>query len=162
MAPAKPARLKVLNGRGDGKDSAGRPIPTPPKFIREAPEPPEWLDGEALAEWRRVAPDLETLDLLKPADRATLTAYCETWARFVSAVAEYKAHGLTLINPDSGRVGKNPAVSIAEAAATQLRAFANDFGLSPAAERTISTTAKTDGSAADDDPFDGSGQASSA
>jgi P27 family predicted phage terminase small subunit len=159
-APAKPARLKVLNGRGGGKDCAGRPIPIPPKFAREAPEPPEWLDGEALAEWRRIVPDLENLDLLKPADRATLTTYCETWARFVDAVAEYKANGLTLINPDSGRVGKNPAVAIAEAAATQLRAFANDFGLSPAAERTISTTVKPDGGA-DLDPFAG-GQTTSA
>lgn len=161
MPAAKPPRLKLLNGRGDGKDSAGRPIPTPPKFAREAPEPPDWLDGEALAEWERVAPSLEELDLLKTADRATLAAYCETWARYVAAVAEYKVNGLTLINPDSGRVGKNPAVAIAETAAAQLRTYANDFGLSPAAERAISTAVKTDDST-DDDPYGGSSQTTTA
>lgn len=153
MPAAKPPALKLLSGRGQGKDSAGRPVPTPPKFTREAPEPPEWLDGEALAEWNRVAPDLETLDLLKPADRATLAAYCETWARWVCAVKQYKAEGITVINPDSGRVGKHPAVAIAEAAATQLRAFANDFGLSPAAERNLAMSPKSDGN--EDDPFAG-------
>lgn len=158
MPAAKPPALKLLNGRGNGKDSAGRPVPAVPKFAREAPEPPEWLTGEALAEWNRVVPQLESLDLLKVADAATLAAYCETWARYVSAVKEYQANGLTLINPDSGRVGKNPAVSIAEAAATQLRALANDFGLSPAAERNIASAPKQDGN--ESDPFAGSQEAS--
>lgn len=158
MPPAKPPALKLITGRGNGKDSAGRPIPTPPKFSREAPEPPAWLTGEALAEWHRVVPQLEGLDLLKLADAATLTAYCETWARYVAAVQQYQAQGLTLVNPDSGRVGKNPAVAIAEAAATQLRAFANDFGLSPAAERNISAAPKSDGN--EDDPFAGKQEAS--
>jgi phage terminase small subunit len=34
---AKPARLKLLNGRGPGKDSAGRPVNEGPKFVRDAP-----------------------------------------------------------------------------------------------------------------------------
>lgn len=151
MPQPKPPALKLLNGRGNGKDSAGRPVPAVPKFERQAPEPPEWLVGEALEEWHRVAPALETLDLLKAADRATLAAYCETWSRYVSAVRQYREEGITLINPDSGRVGKHPAVSVAEAAATQLRAFANDFGLSPAGERNLATPAKSDDN--EDDPF---------
>lgn len=150
-APAKPPALKLLNGRGNGKDSAGRTVPIVPKFEREAPEAPAWLAGEALAEWQRIVPQLEQLDLLKAADRACLATYCETWSRWVDAVAEYKANGLTLINPDSGRIGKNPAVAIAEAAATQLRAFANDFGLSPAGERNLASTPTVDDNT--DDPF---------
>jgi P27 family predicted phage terminase small subunit len=151
MPAAKPPALKVISGRGNGKDCAGRQIPAVPKFDREAPEPPEWLDGEALAEWHRIVPALECLDLLKIADRSMLATYCETWARYVDAVVEYKAHGLTLINPDSGRIGKNPAVAIAEAAASQLRSFANDFGLSPAAERNLATAPKSDDNS--EDPF---------
>ncbi|CFJ64825.1 phiRv1 phage protein [Mycobacterium tuberculosis] len=76
--PPKPARLKLVEGRSPGRDSGGRKVPESPKFIRQAPDAPDWLDAEALAEWRRVAPTLERLDLLKPEDRALLSAYCET------------------------------------------------------------------------------------
>lgn len=123
----------------------------PPKFVCEAPQAPEWLEGEALAEWERIVPCLEELDLLKPADMAVLAVYCVTWARFVDAVAEYKRHGLTLVNPDSGRVGKNPAVAIAEVAASQLRVYASEFGLTPASERNLGIPPKASG--IDDSPF---------
>lgn len=72
--PPKPARLKLVEGRSPGRDSGGRKVPESPKFIRQAPDAPDWLDAEALAEWRRVAPTLERLDLLKPEDRALLSA----------------------------------------------------------------------------------------
>lgn len=158
MPAAKPTKLKILTGRGDGKDSAGRALPEEPAFEREAPEPPPWLTDEALEEWERVAPSLEALDLLKPEDRAAFAAYCETWARYVGAVAEYRRDGLTVINPDSGRVGKHPAVSIAENAGAQLVRFANEFGLTPAAERKISKA--PDGGEGSDDPYSGSTAAS--
>jgi hypothetical protein len=70
MPARKPTKLLLLNGRGDGKDSAGRPVPLAPPFKRQAPEPPSWLSREARAEWRRIVPELERLDLVKPADRA--------------------------------------------------------------------------------------------
>ena len=108
---AAPAQLRLLNGRGEGRDSGGRPVAHPPKFVREAPEPPDWLDAEALAEWGRVVEALEPLDVLKVADGAALTVYCETWSRFVWAVKRYRAEGITLVNPDSGNVRKHPAVA---------------------------------------------------
>lgn len=138
MPAAKPPALLLLNGRGDGKDSAGRPVPLSPPFKRSAPNPPTWLSREAKAEWRRVVPGLERLDMIKPEDRATLAAYCETWARFVAANQMLRKQGLTVVNPDSGRMSKHPAVAIVEAAATQLRQFANEFGLTPAGERNVS------------------------
>ncbi len=90
MAPAAPRRqgerdsqsclhrcrrkLLLLHGRGNGKDCAGYPVPTPPAFERAAPEPPDWLDDEGRDEWQRVVDDLAPLGLLKNSDRATLTA----------------------------------------------------------------------------------------
>lgn len=44
---------------------------------------------------------------------------------------------MTLVNPDSGRVHKHPAVGVAEVAA-QLRALAGEFGLTPAPGRHLS------------------------
>ena len=46
----EPIPLRILKGRGNGKDVAGRPIPKVPPFERCAPEAPGWLDPEALAE----------------------------------------------------------------------------------------------------------------
>lgn len=141
----QPAKLLLLNGRGDGKDSAGRPVATPPAFKRAAPNPPTWLTREAKAEWRRVAPGLVRLDLVKTEDRATLAAYCEVWSRLVAANREIRKHGLVVRNTSVKKDGtesvwftKNPAVAIVEQAETRLRQYANDFGLTPAGERNVS------------------------
>jgi P27 family predicted phage terminase small subunit len=145
----KPAKLLLLNGRDNGKDSAGRPVSQSPNFVRSAPEPPAWLDREAAEEWERVVPGLERLDLVKAEDRAALVVYCQTWSRFVTAMALYRKEGLVLTNPDSGRAHKHPAVTIAETAARQLLTFANEFGLTAAAERRIATA--SGGGGADDE-----------
>jgi P27 family predicted phage terminase small subunit len=146
MPARKPTELLLLNGRGDGKDSAGRPVPLSPPFKRMAPDPPSWLSREAKAEWRRIVPALEKHDLIKPEDRGPLAAYCETWSRFVAATRDVAANGLTVQNRSIRKDGtesvwwtKNPAVAVAQAASTELRHYAALFGLTPADERRIGT-----------------------
>jgi P27 family predicted phage terminase small subunit len=151
MGAQLPAPLQLLHGRGEGKDSGGRPVKTPPSFRRIAPKPPTWLSREAAAEWRRVVPGLQRLDLLKEEDRATLTAYCETWATFVEATKTVRREGLT-IEAKQGTLA-HPAVAIARNAGRELRAFANLYGLSPAAEMALG---KVTGGDDDDNPFGGS------
>ncbi|MGV0793032.1 phage terminase small subunit P27 family [Mycolicibacterium sp. XJ1819] len=143
--PPQPAPLLLLNGRGEGQDSAGRPVATPPPFRRSAPNPPTWLSREAKAEWRRVAPALERLDLVKPEDRATLAAYCQVWARLVAAYRDIDKNGSTVRNESTRKDGttsvwwtKNPAVAVAEQAESRLLQYAGQFGLTPAAERNVS------------------------
>lgn len=143
--PPKPARLKLVEGRSPGRDSGGRKVPESPKFIRQASDAPDWLDAEALAEWRRVAPTLERLDLLKPEDRALLSAYCETWSVYVAAVQRVRAEGLTITSPKSGVVHRNPAVTVAETARMHLLRLASEFGLTPAAEQRLAVAPGDDG-----------------
>lgn len=143
--PPKPARLKLVEGRSPGRDSGGRKVPESPKFIRQTPDAPDWLDAEALAEWRRVAPTLERLDLLKPEDRALLSAYCETWSVYVAAVQRVRAEGLTITSPKSGVVHRNPAVTVAETARMHLLRLASEFGLTPAAEQRLAVAPGDDG-----------------
>lgn len=142
------AQVLKLHGRSSETDSGGRPIKTPPDFRRIAPKPPTWLSREAKAEWTRVVPGLERLDLLKEEDRATLTAYCETWSTFVEATRTVRREGLTI----EARQGKlpHPAVGIARNAGRELRAFGNLFGLSPAAEMALG---KVTGDGDEDNPF---------
>jgi P27 family predicted phage terminase small subunit len=142
---AQPAALKLLKGRGEGRDSGGRVVHTGPAFRRLPPKAPTWLSREAAAEWRRVVPGLTRLDLLKEEDRAVLAAYCETWSTFVAATRLVTEQGVmteaVTIRPDgseSRRPIPNPAVAIARNAGRELRGFAAQFGLTPSTEQALS------------------------
>ena len=155
---AAPAPLRLLNGRSDGRDSGGRVVAPAPDFRRIAPNPPTWLSREAKAEWKRVVPGLTRLDLLKSEDRAALTVYCETWARWVTATRDIQRNGFTVENTSTRKDGtestwvtKNPAVAVAETAASQLRSFAQEFGLTPSAESKV--TRRPADEPGDDNPF---------
>lgn len=149
---AAPAALKLLHGRGRGRDSGGRSVEPIPGFRRIAPKPPTWLSREAAAEWRRVVPGLASLDVLKEEDRALLTAYCETWATFVRASRLVQSEGLT-IQAAQGQL-PHPAVGIARVAGRELRAFAGHFGLTPSTENAVASRGADDGSSGDN-PFAG-------
>ena len=73
-----------------------------------------------------------------------LTAYCEAWSRFAAAVREYRADGVTRVNPDSGRTGKHAAVAVAENAAAQIAKLGGLLGLSPVAERGLGSFTRPD------------------
>jgi P27 family predicted phage terminase small subunit len=154
---AQPAALKLLKGRADGRDSGGRAVAPPPAFRRIPPRPPTWLSREAAAEWRRVVPGLQRLDLLKEEDRAVLTAYCETWAVFAAATRIVNTEGLTTVvrtvrkdGSESERTVTHPAVAIARNAGRELRSFAAQFGLTPSSEQAL---AKGPDDEEDDNPF---------
>jgi P27 family predicted phage terminase small subunit len=144
MPAPLPPKILLLHGRGGGKDSAGYAVPLPPAFEQIAPTAPTWLDDEGRDEWDRVVADLEPLGLLKNSDRAVLVAHCEAWSRFVAAVRQYRAEGVTKVNPDSGRTGKHAAVAVATDAAVQVVKTAGQLGLSPVAERGLGSFTPTD------------------
>lgn len=139
-----PAALKLLNGRGNGKDSAGREINLGPKFVRSAPEPPTWLGREAKAEWKRVVPELERLKLLSRVTRSSLVAYCETWETFMVATQVVHEEGLT-IEAKQGRLA-HPAVGIQRASGAELRRWATEYGLTPASEQKVKPQEESGGS----------------
>jgi P27 family predicted phage terminase small subunit len=155
---AQPAALKLIKGRADGRDSGGRAVKPPPAFRRIAPNPPTWMSAEAKAEWKRVVPGLQRLDLLKEEDRATLTAYCETWAQFVTATRMVNREGITTevvsvsaSGSETVRTVAHPAVAIASRAGRELRGYAAQFGLSPSSEQALARGA--DDGDEDDNPF---------
>lgn len=57
---------------------------TPPssqtQFVSAVPNPPTTLSREALAEWKRITPELGRTQVTSMGDRALLATYCETWA----------------------------------------------------------------------------------
>jgi P27 family predicted phage terminase small subunit len=136
--------LKLLKGVAPGKDCAGRPVPLPPNFDRAAPEPPTYFKGEALLEWNRVVTCLDSLDLLKPADYSALVRHCELWETYRSAMDEVRATGITVVNPETGNVRKNPALTVVEVVGNQLLNSCREFGLTPSSEQRLPGSSKRD------------------
>jgi P27 family predicted phage terminase small subunit len=139
---AQPAALRLIKGRGSGKDSAGREVKPGPGFKRLPPEAPEWLSDEARAEWDRVLPGLSRLSLLKPEDRAGLAAYCEAWASFREATETVQREGLTIMAKQG--MLPHPAVGMARAAGREVRAWAAHFGLTPSTEQALARGSEND------------------
>lgn len=148
---AQPAKLKILKGRGDGKDTAGRPVNPPPKFNRGAPDAPDEFDNESRAEWDRIVPGLDALDLLKSEDYAALVEHCQTWSTYITAIREVRASGITVFDPKMQRVIKNPALLVAEKAGSELRASCREFGLTPSSEQNLARPAVGDDNT--EDPY---------
>lgn len=140
----KPPGLKLIEGSRPGRDSGGRLVKEPPEFERRAPSPPDWLPDEARAEWDRVVPDLARLNLLKPLDRAVLTAYCLTWDRMVAAYKDVASGKLTT-RGSQGQLVKHPSVMVLETATRELRALAAEFGMTPSSESRLGTAKDDDG-----------------
>ena len=137
-APA-PAGLKLLHGRGDGRDSGGRPVPKPPAFERMAPDAPEWLPPDAREMWERTVPALDLLRLVKEPDLGVLTSYCLAWDQLVRSVKAYQEHGFVTTNARSQRVTVNPAVAAARAAMRDVLVLARELGCTPSAEANLAS-----------------------
>lgn len=128
---AKPTALRVVEGnRGHQKLNKREPKPLP-----ITPTCPSHLARAARTEWERIVPELERMGLMTIVDRAGLAAYCQAWARWREAELALKAEG-TVIEFRAMLI-KNPWLAIADKAMLQLRAFASEFGFTPAARTRI-------------------------
>jgi P27 family predicted phage terminase small subunit len=102
------------------------------------------LVGDALEEWRRIAPGLHLFGLLTALDVALLAAYCVSFQRWKSALEAFDKraqldptmHGL-LVKGSEGQPRPNPLLKIAASAASDTVRYAGEFGFTPAARSRI-------------------------
>lgn len=133
----KPSRLKELHGTGKAKPSEPRPLRA------ELPDPPAFLDEEALRMWKKLAPELNRLGLLTIVDLEALSAACLSWSLAVQASEAIKAEGI--IVPDGvGRVHKHPAFQILRDSLATFKSFAAEFGLTPSSRTRLSSEVADD------------------
>lgn len=137
---AAPAGLRIVGGRGDRKDgiptdSGGRPIERGPDFTRAAPAKPDNLSEDAHELWDLVVRQMTTVGLLKPLDGPALEVACENFARWREAVRFRQQHALLAKN-SQGTVAA-PWIGIEERASREFRAWAAEFGFTPAAEKAL-------------------------
>ncbi len=109
-----PTALKKLAGN-PGK----RALPTnEPHPDGGAPPCPEWMPPEGREQWQRVVPELDRLKLLTKVDGAVIEAFCAIYAEFVVSVRKGEPIKAALIG--------------------QMRFFAGELGLTPAARARLS------------------------
>jgi P27 family predicted phage terminase small subunit len=72
-----PDNVRELRGNPGKRKS---PPNSTERFVAAVPNPPVKLSREALAEWKRITPELGRTKVLSMGDRALLTTYCETWS----------------------------------------------------------------------------------
>ena len=128
----KPTSLKLLAGNpGHRPVNANEPRPR-----AVAPKCPPVLQGEAKAEWRRLARKLYGAGLLSEIDGAALTSYCLTWARLMDAEEKLRQFGSVVKTPN-GFLAHSPYLAIATKATEQLVRILVEFGMTPSSRSRI-------------------------
>lgn len=135
--PAKtPSAVLKMRGSPWGRNRTDEPLPAP-----GAPEPPEWLTGEALAEWQRIVPAMDAIKLLSAVDRAGLAIMCQSWADYCDGRARLAEQG-DVFTTDKGYIAKNPLATIVNEAFARWSKMSAQFGLTPSARASLAIERK--------------------
>lgn len=131
VAPA-PTPLKLLKGEKKSRINQNEPKPTSPK----APPVPAWLSDEAKVVWRSIAADMHRKGVLTEWDREAFAVFCESVIHHRKA-CELVDGSAILVKGAQGNLVKNPALQIIRDTSQTIRAFAQEFGLTPSARSGI-------------------------
>jgi len=103
------------------------------KFVTIARPPmPRNLSDEAKAEWRRIAPELESIGLLASIDRGVLIRYCTAWADWVELQSLLQQSG-KLLKGRQGTLVRNPLWFMRNDAEQTVAELGRQLGLTPVA-----------------------------
>lgn len=136
-----PTHLRIV--RGDRKDRININEPKPKKI---EPKCPKWLSPEAKKIWKQTTKQLKDMGLLFEADQDIIIAYVNAVVNYQKATELVDKSGVLIKGRRDGVV-TNPAVRVQRDAATQIRQFASELGLTPSARTRLQ--AETDGTESD-------------
>lgn len=132
----KPTKILQFTGAFDKNPKRAEARKHEPKLPPGIGEMPEWLDTHGQEEWRRVVPDLDSSGVTSRVEASALGCYCQAVSRLRKAEAEIFRDGITIMT-ESG-LKKHPAVNIARESMAVIRAFAAEFGMTPASRSKVS------------------------
>ena len=109
------------------------------KTEKNKPKPcPKWLSDAAKKEWRRIAKIFaEEEKEFTDKDLKALEAYCTNYAKWQKCEQIIDEKGYSMEVGDIGYEQQRPEVSIANKAQTEMRAWAKELGLTPAARQRM-------------------------
>lgn len=139
----KPTELRVLHG--DRKDRINTNEPKPRD---NAVTCPDWLSTKAKNVWLRLAPDLIDKGVLTFWDVDQFARYCALTVINREALEDVQENGVKVDGfTPSGHPTKvkNPSLQVARDTATELRALAGKFGLTPSDRASLNVEAPRNG-----------------
>jgi len=111
-----------------------RPLPTnEPKVGPISAGPPGHLTAAAVAEWRRVT---AVASWISDADAVALALYCQYYADWVAAREMLARDGEVIVGAN-GSERRNPWSQVAKEAATFVRYYAIELGITPSARTRV-------------------------
>lgn len=140
--PATSAKLQLLQGNPNKRnvEELKKRVEQEERMKMSADNiiPPSWLDSTAKNEFQRLADLLVSVELINDADINHLALYCDAYSEYLSCKREIKAKGKWV----DGR--PNPFYLRKKDAASQMRSFAADLGLTPAARAKLAIMLNND------------------
>lgn len=127
-----PTALRVARG-----NPGHRPLnKDEPEVDAAMPVMPAWLDAQAQQRWEVLAPLLARSGLLTDLDGDALAAYCVIYSRWQTAEKAIKDSG-QVIKTRSGNFIQSPYVGVAHTAMKLMRAYEEQFGMTPSARSRV-------------------------
>jgi P27 family predicted phage terminase small subunit len=134
--PRKPTALK----KAEGTFRPGRAPQNEPKPKARLPRGPNWLDPIAKREWRRAGKLLNELGLMTEVYLMAFACYCTAVSDLTSAQKVLQKEGLTCryVNKNGyANIVRRPQVQMKNDALKQIKAFAVEFGMTPASRTRV-------------------------
>lgn len=107
--------------------------------------PPDWLDELAKGEFNRLAELLQEVKLMTEADVVQLATYCDAYSDYVKCTLEIQKEGLMVeYTNKAAETNKvpHPLLTKKKQLFEQMKAIANEFGLTPSARAKIAIPKK--------------------
>lgn len=129
----KPTAKKALAGN-PGKRALNR---AEPKFTEITHvDPPEWMQPLAIQMWQTVVPELLAQHIVCITDLHNVEAFCTAYANWRSAQELVVQHG-PIVQSAMGSPMKNPALTAAKEAMSQMVTFGAMLGLDPSSRSRL-------------------------
>lgn len=109
------------------------------------PQPPGWLQGEAMKKWNEAVTKLTEIGTIGAVDSTALTRYCQQWAQWVDCQAILAMEGMTMTFEMEGQgtiTKPRPEFAIAEKLATQMKKFEDSMGMNASSRHGMKVTPK--------------------
>lgn len=129
-----PTGLRLVKGERASRINTNEPLPK-----EGLPVCPDEATDEVRAIWHYTLDQLDHMKIVTLADRDALYAYCEAVYLHRYASHAIKEEGILVIGANGGMC-KNPALQVQRDAATLIKSFSQEFGLTPSARSSIKLT----------------------
>ena len=129
-----PTATKELSGN-PGHRALNKAEPQPERGSR-VPAPPDYLTGEAVKKWRKLAGQLHRTGVLTDVDHDSLARYCVQYQRWIKAEKALAKDG-EVVKTTKGNYVQNPWLAISNRSLAQLNQLAAEFGITPSSRTRV-------------------------